>query len=231
MISRLFKAFSQNARAKRAALFRANFPLDGNTKILDLGSESGANIHSVLEGTPVKPGNVYIADIQPDLLAEGKARYGFVPVLVSESGPLPFPDGYFDIVFCSSVIEHVTLPKKDVWKEYSGGRFRRVSRARQKEFAAEIRRLGRQFFVQTPYRHFPIEPHSWLPFVAWLPRWLLIPVLRLANVIWVTRPCPDWYLMNRGELTELFEDARILDEKCWGLTKSIMAVKAAPAAH
>jgi SAM-dependent methyltransferase len=228
MISRLFKAFSQKARAKRAALFRASFTLDENTRILDLGSESGDNIYAVLRGTRVKPGNVYIADIQPRALEQGKARYGFVPVLVSESGPLPFPDGYFDIVFCSSVIEHVTLPKRDVWTEYSGSRFRSASRTRQREFAAEIRRLGRQFFVQTPYRHFPIEPHSLLPFVAWLPRWLLIPVLRLAHFVWITEPRPDWYLMNRHELTELFEDARILDEKCWGLTKSIMAVKAAP---
>jgi SAM-dependent methyltransferase len=228
MISRLFKAFSQKARAKRAAMFRDSFPLDENTRLLDLGSESGANIHAVLQGTRVNPANVYIADIQPRLLEEGKARYGYVPVLVNESGPLPFPDGYFDVVFCSSVIEHVTLPKKNVWHEYSGRRFRAASRARQKEFAAEIQRLGKQFFVQTPYRNVPIEPHSLLPFAAWLPRWLLIPVLRLANVVWVTRPCPDWYLMDRHELTELFEDARILDEKFWGLTKSIMAVKAAP---
>jgi SAM-dependent methyltransferase len=227
MISRLFKALSRKARAKRAAMFRASFPLDENTRLLDLGSESGANIHAVLQGTRVNPANVYIADIQPRALEEGQARYGYVPVLVNEAGPLPFPDGYFDIVFCSSVIEHVTLPKKNVWHEYSGRRFRAASRARQKEFAAEIQRLGRQFFVQTPYRHFPIEPHSWLPFVAWLPRWLLIPVLRLANVVWVTRPVPDWYLMNRRELAELFENASIHDEKWWGLTKSIMAVKAA----
>jgi SAM-dependent methyltransferase len=227
MISRLFKAFSARAREKRAALFRASFVLDEHTRILDLGSESGANIHAVLRGTRVRPQNVYIADIQPKLLEEGTARYGFVPVLVNEAGPLPFPDGFFDIVFCSSVIEHVTLPKKDVWKEYSGRRFRSASRARQKEFAGEIRRLGKQFFVQTPYRHFPIEPHSWLPFVAWLPRWLLIPVLRLSHIVWVTRTHPDWYLMNRRELAELFTDAKIVNEKCGGLIKSIMAIKTA----
>ena len=34
-----------------------------------------------------------------------------------------------------------------------------------------------------------------------------------------------------GVMAGICPDARILDEKCWGLTKSIMAVKAAPAAH
>lgn len=227
LISRIFRTFSRRAREKRAALFRSSFVLEERTRILDLGAEGGDNIHAVLEGTRVRPGNVYIADIKPELVEGGKARYGYVPVVVGESGRLPFPDGYFDIVFCSSVIEHVTLPKKEVWKEYSGRRFREASRKRQIEFAAEIRRLGRQFFVQTPYRHFPIEPHSWLPFVAWLPRWALLPVLRLSHVVWVTRTNPDWYLLDRHEMAETFGDARLLEEKWLGLTKSLMAVKSA----
>ena len=227
MINSLFRAFSRRAREKRAKLFRESFVLDEHTRILDLGSESGANIHAVLHGTPVRPQNVYIADIRPQLIAEGHARYGYVPVLVDEAAPLPFPDGYFDIVFCSSVIEHVTLPKKEIWREYSGRRFRERSRQRQIEFAREIARLGRQFFVQTPYRHFPIEPHSWLPFVAWLPRWALLPVLRLSHVVWVTRTNPDWYLLDKREMAETFRDARLLEEKWLGLTKSLMAVKSA----
>jgi len=225
MISRLFRLFSKRAREKRAELFRRSFTLDETTRILDIGSETGANIHAVLKGTRVRPENVYIADIQARLIDMGATCYGYVPVHVQEAGPLPFPDQFFDIVYCSSVIEHVTLPKGSVWHEWSGRRFREVSRLRQKEFAAEIRRLGKRFFVQTPYRHFPIEPHSWLPFAAWLPRWALIPVLRLANYAWVTQPVPDWHLLDRGEMTELFGDARIMEEKSFGLTKSLMAVK------
>jgi SAM-dependent methyltransferase len=227
MIRGIFKRFSGKARQKRAALFRSRFTLDENTRILDLGAEGGANIHAVLAGTRVLPKNVYIADIFPQFVEEGARRYGYVPVLVGESGPLPFPDQFFDVVFCSSVIEHVTLPKSRVWKEYSTRRFRDESLKRQKEFAAEIERLGKQYFVQTPYRHFPVEAHSWLPFVAWLPRWLLLPVLRLAHFVWVTKPVPDWYLLDRRELRELFGEAKIVDEKFFGLTKSIMAVKSA----
>jgi SAM-dependent methyltransferase len=230
LVVHLFTAFSTKARGKRAAFFRGCFELGDTTRVLDLGSQTGSGIHAVLRGTEVQPHNVYIADIDAALLEEGRARYGFTPVLVKESGPLPFPDGYFDVVFCNSVIEHVTLPKNEVWKERSGARFRAEARRRQKEFATEIRRLGRQYFVQTPYRHFPIEPHSWLPFAGWLPRWLLLPVLRLSHRVWVTKTNPDWYLMNRRELAELFAEARIVDEKCWGLTKSIMAVKSAHAA-
>ena len=44
---------------------------------------------------------------------------------------LPFADGEFDLVYCSSVIEHVPP-------------------ARRAAFAAELRRVGRGWMVQTP---------------------------------------------------------------------------------
>ncbi len=46
---------------------------------------------------------------------------------------LPFADDEFDLVYCSSVIEHVPP-------------------ARRAAFAAEARRVGRGWFVQTPAR-------------------------------------------------------------------------------
>ena len=213
------------ARRKRAELFRGAFGLGADTRILDLGSEWGGNIHSVLEGTPIQAANVYIADIDPVALERGRASYGFVPVLLGESGKLPFPDGYFDIVYCSSVIEHVTVPKEEVWKVKSGREFRQRSLAHQREFAREIQRVGRQFFVQTPYRWFVLEAHSWLPFVSWLPRRAMLPVLSFARNFWPKRTRPDWYLLNKREFASLFDGAEIRSEKWLGLTKSIMAVK------
>src|SRR5262245_64769118 len=225
LISRLFERFSSRARQQRARLFRDAFGLSDGTRILDLGSEWGGNIRAVLDGTPVRPENTFIADINPQALERGRQSFGFVPVLVGQSGKLPFPDGYFDIVYCSSVIEHVTVPKSEVWSVRSGSEFRRRSLAHQREFAREIQRVGRQFFVQTPYRWFLIESHSWLPFVSWLPRRLQLPLLSFAARFWPKSTNPDWYLLDRRELKSMFEDAEIRDEKWLGLTKSIMAVK------
>ncbi|MCP3849615.1 MAG: class I SAM-dependent methyltransferase [Gammaproteobacteria bacterium] len=224
-ITKLVKAYSKRAREKRASVFRNSFLIDENTKILDLGSETGSNIHTVLQGTPFKPQNIYIADIDSSLIEKGANTYGFVPVLISESEQLPFDDGFFDIVYCSSVIEHVTVPKEQVWSLYSGKEFQVKSFKRQKVFASEIRRLGKQYFVQTPYKHFPVESHSWLPFIAWLPRRLLIPILKITNTFWVKKTSPDWYLLNRNEMNGLFQDANIVSEKSLSLTKSIMAIK------
>lgn len=224
-IVKLAKCFSKNARAKRAAIFRNAFEFDADTKILDLGSETGANINSVLQGTLVKPDNIYIADISSALIEKGKDTYGYIPVLIDESGKLPFEDQFFDIVFCSSVIEHVTVPKEMVWSLKSGAAFKEKSLLRQKEFANEIKRLGKQYFVQTPYKHFPIESHSWMPFVAWLPRGVLITLLKFTNKFWIKQTSPDWYLLNEYEMSDLFKGAEIVNEKVFCFTKSIMAIK------
>ncbi len=225
LVQRLFIERSRAARARRAAQFRSAFDLQPNTRILDLGSETGANIHAVLQGTPVRPQNVYIADIDADAVRTGQDRYGYVPVVIGESGRLPFRDGYFDIVYCSSVIEHVTVAKDEVWTLRRGDEFRRRARQRQRDFAREIRRLGRQYYVQTPYRHFPVESHSWLPFVAWLPRPWLIDTLRIANRVWVKQTRPDWHLLDRRELYALFDDAQQRAERFLGLTKSLIAIR------
>ena len=225
-VRKLSLALSARARERRAATFRQSFSLTPSTRILDLGSETGANIHAVLRGTDVRPENVHVADIDHAAIELGCQRYGFVPVAIDETGRLPFPDGYFDVVYCSSVIEHVTVPKARVWELRSGVQFRREARERQRAFADEVRRLGRQYFVQTPYRHFLIESHSWLPFVAWLPRRALVPLLGLTNRFWVKRTSPDWYLLDRAEMASLFGDARIVSERFFLMTKSLIAVRA-----
>ena len=57
----------------------------------------------------------------------------------------------FDIVFSNAVIEHV------------GGR------ERQRRLVSEALRVGRRVFLTTPNRRFPIEVHTRLPLVHWLP--------------------------------------------------------------
>ena len=66
---------------------------------------------------------------------------------------LPFRDQSFDIVHSSAVIEHV-------------GSF-----GRQRAFLEECCRVARRaVFVTTPNRWFPIEFHTVLPLVHWLPK-------------------------------------------------------------
>lgn len=224
-VSRFVWRFSANARMQRAAIFRRYFSIDQNTKILDLGSENGANIFNVLTGEAYKAENVYIADISRDAVEEGAGLYGFTPVVVDESKNLTFDDGFFDIVYCSSVIEHTTVPKAELWNWRDGRKFREAAWERQNAFAKEIKRLGKQYFVQTPCKTFPIESHTWLPLVGYFPREALLPVLRLSNRYWVKVADPDFNLLGPREMKELFPDAEIVLESKYGFTKSLMAIR------
>lgn len=224
-IQKVFKSFSGSAREKRAKIFRESFIITRETKILDLGSENGANIFKILEGANADPKNVFIADIDAKAIEEGIANYGFNGVLINESEKLPFSDKFFDIVFCSSVIEHTTVAKTEVWNWKSGKRFKSAAQARQKEFAAEIDRLGKQYFVQTPSKSFPIESHTWLPLLGYFPREILLPTMRLSNRFWVKRAEPDFNLLGVVDMKKLFPDAEIVCEVKYGLTKSVMALK------
>jgi SAM-dependent methyltransferase len=224
-LSKIIWNFSAQARKKRAELFRSYFSINENTKILDVGSENGTNIYNVLQNTNYNAGNVYIADIDINAIQKGERNYGFKTVLIDETGKLPFPDDFFDIVYCSSVIEHVTILKSDVWSWKNSDEFKTASFERQKSFAKEIVRLGKQYFVQTPCKTFPIESHTWLPFVGYFPRELFLPILKLSNRFWIKSAEPDFNLLDEDDMKKLFPEAKIISEKKYGLTKSVMAIK------
>jgi len=182
-------------------------------------------MQAVLIGSPVRPCNVHIADISAQAVASAERRFGFTPASLSETGPLPFEDAAFDIVFCSSVIEHVTIPKSEVWSLQDHAEFSERSLKHQRTFAGEISRVGRGYFVQVPYRWFPIETHTWLPFVGYLPRAAQVATIRYSNRFWIKKTQPDFYLPSRTEMLALFPDAELRYERSMGLVKSLIVVR------
>lgn len=221
----LLSLFRIQSRKRRAKLFQENFVLTPDTRILDLGGWNGMHIHAVLENTPVLPANIYVADINEQAVKQAAELYGYIPILIPEAGALPFSDKFFDIVFCSSVIEHVTVPKNAVWEYVSGRDFREEALRHQIEFAAEIKRVGKGYFVQAPYRWFPVETHTALPFVGFLPRRLLVPLLRITNKFWIKKANPDFYLPTVRDMKYYFPEAIILKEYALGFTKSLIACR------
>ena len=116
---------------------------------------------------------------------------------------LPFDDGAFDLVYSSSVVEHIPPERRTA-------------------YAAEIRRVGRGWWVQTPAFSFPVEPHALLPAAHWLPPALRRPYWRLG----VAGAYEDISLLRRGELAALFPGGELVAEKAGPLTKSWISVRA-----
>ena len=150
-------------------------------------------------------GRIGLRALEPDLDITGvdlvdRPDYPGPFVRADAAAGLPFADGAFDLVYSSSVIEHVPPPQRDA-------------------FAAEVRRVGRGWFVQTPARSFPIEPHSLLPGAHWLPR-------RARRAYWRLGASGTWEdiaLLRRAEIEALFGPARA--ERVGPLVKSWVCVR------
>jgi len=86
------------------------------------------------------------------------------PVRAANGLALPFPDQAFEIVHASAVLEHVG------------------SAANQTAFVLECCRVTRKTaFFTTPNRWYPVEVHTLLPLVHWLPKSTFRALLRKSG--------------------------------------------------
>jgi SAM-dependent methyltransferase len=216
-----FKSYQTKCRQRRGEIFKQYLNPGEEDLILDLGGGTGAYISQMI---PFRK-NVYIADINRKKLKKS-AEKGFKTIVLNEDGTIPNEVGYFDIIFCSSVIEHVTIDKKDMETVQTNKEFRKAALKRQKKLAEEIERVGKSYFVQTPYKYFPLESHSRLPFIlVLLPRKLQIKIIKFSRKFWFARTSPDWNLLTVKDMKFLFPGAKIIKERAFFFTKSLMAIK------
>ena len=80
----------------------------------------------------------------------------------------PFADKEFDIAWSNAVIEHVGDYDKQVL------------------FLSELIRTSKSIFITTPNRWFPIEVHTKLPFLHYLPKKYFDKVLGLIGKSWAS---------------------------------------------
>jgi len=214
-IHKIYLPFQQYFRRRRIYLFYKTFSITNRIRILDVGGNSFFWKIAEREGL-ILP-NVTVLNILPPSEEELKecSRLG-IQWVIGDGRNMPFGDNSFDIVFSNSVIEHLGDKKS------------------QERFAYEIRRVGKGYWVQTPNKMFPVEPHLITPFVHWLPKNFQKNMLRYFT-IWglITKPskkqCEDFLsevrLLSLKEMKELFPDAKIVSEKFFGLSKSLIAIK------
>jgi len=223
-IRRVAVRSSTACRVRRGRLFIERLRPTEADSILDLGGGSGGHIAEIV---PYRA-NVTIGELDAEALARAAATYGFGTLQLDGGETFPVADGQYDMVFCSSVIEHVTGPKEVTYDLEDGAAFAVAARAAQANFAAEIRRISKRYFVQTPYKYFPIEQHSFLPFfVVLLPRAWQVRLMRfLHEHRWFKPVYPDFRLLTVKEMRALFPDAEIVVERYCGFVKSVIAIKA-----
>jgi hypothetical protein len=195
-------------RARRWGWLVETFPDLDQMSVLDLGG----SVES-WRRAPVRPKHVHVVNLedQPGEVPEwAEVDHGDACAL-----PEPIATRRYDMVFSNSVIEHV------------GGHERRS------RFADAVRGMAPAYWVQTPYRYFPVEPHWVAPGMQFMPlaarawmahRWPLghTPPRDRAQA----RNAAMWVeLVDRTQMRHYFPDATLRAERLLGLTKALIAIR------
>jgi len=155
--------------------------------------------------------NVFITIIN---INTEESSYGNIRVLSGNACDLSmFKSKAFDISFSNSLIEHL------------------YTKANQIKMASEAMRVGKYFFIQTPNRYFPIEPHFKFPFFQFLPRVLKMFLQTKTTLIngvkydkeYARNIINEIRLLSLKEVKELFPNSKIMIERFFGLAKSFVA--------
>ena len=187
---RLADAISMRSRTRKLALLLELMRPDASTTVLDVGVDEvslgepgghgGCTTHNSLEERYPWPERLTALGLHDG--ARFRERYPGIAYVQGDACALPFPDASFDVVHSNAVIEHV------------GGR------ERQQAFVREALRVGKRVFLTTPNRWFPIEVHTRLPLVHWLPEPLAGRAYDLAGRSWAR----ENHLLGPAELRRLF---------------------------
>ena len=162
-----------------AELLNAHSP-DVTGRALDVGCQWGMLLESLAPQT-----SKHWWGVDP-VIERHFSRSGF-ELVTGVADQIPFPDATFDAVVLANVYEHIPPASRD-------------------SSLAEMRRVlvpGGVIVGQLPNPRFPIESHSKLPFMGWLPP-------RAQNVYWRISPArrgAGFYSVSVGDLRRRAEAA------------------------
>jgi SAM-dependent methyltransferase len=194
-------------RRRKLAKFMDELRPSPETRIVDVGvGDTGfdtqpgiALSHNFFEAMYPWPERITAVSNVP--LPNFAREFPAVTCVTASGTDLPFGDDEFDVAFSNAVIEHVG------------------SREDQGRFVRELCRVAPRVFVSTPNRWFPVEVHTLVPFVHWLPRDARDRVFAALH----RRAWDGVELLGRRELLGLFPaeaKPRVVDH---GMTISVVA--------
>jgi len=200
------------SHAPRKAMFSRFMDIfrpKGENTVLDLGTTSLPDPQeNMFELYYPHPGRVTAAGTEDCSFLEAR-HPGLAFVRLEAGKPLPFADDAFDIGFSNAAIEHAG------------------SRESQARFLSELIRVSRRCFVTTPNRWYPVELHTRLPLLHWLPAPLFRALLALLGFDFYAKE-ENLNLLTAGELRGLLpahvRSARIERQAFLGLSSNLMLI-------
>lgn len=176
-------------RQRKLQTFYDRLMPEESSSILNIGYSSVE--HSSLDNFLEKhyPHRGQITSLGIDEPGAYQQRFPEIKVVQYDGEEFPFEDGEFDIAWSNAVIEHV-----GGWDK-------------QKKFLSEINRVSKKAFVTTPNRFFPIEVHTKIPFLHYLPKTIFDRLLKYMGKVWATG---DYmHLLSERDFLRLAQECHI----------------------
>ncbi len=116
-------------------------------------------------------------------------RYPQLEIVTYNGKTFPFSDKTFDICWSNAVLEHVGDEEEQII------------------FLKEIKRVAKRAFITTPNRYFPIEVHTRIPLLHFLPKKVFDRFLHFVGKAWAADEY--MYLLSLSDLCKRLEAAGI----------------------
>lgn len=152
MLKAIKHQLMQKSREKKYTQLITLASLEPGEKVLDVGiaDHEYSPFDNYFEKKYPHPEDITALSIEP--LKEFPGKYPNIKVVIYNGGVFPFQQKDFSLVVSNAVIEHVGDGQKQI------------------QFINEMNRVGKRFYFTTPAREFPLEVHTNLPLVHWLPK-------------------------------------------------------------
>jgi SAM-dependent methyltransferase len=187
----LLKSFSRRSRRKKFDFFGKVFDPRPDDRVLDVGASGQPFTGYTFEDHYPYDERIVAGGVDPREIRDAQRLYPSVLYSMFDGRLLPFRDKSFDIVFSNAVIEHI------------------IGGDQQEQFAREIMRVGRSWFVTTPNYWFPFESHYHLPFIQFMPREIQRRYNRMFGTAIAKGTVQDLALLSARRLQRLFPTSRI----------------------
>lgn len=152
------------ARRQMFSVYCGHFPPELQETVLDVGVTSDQSYEASNYFEAWYPHKNQITAVGTDDALFLEKIYPGLKFVRANALSLPFPDKSFDVVHSSAVIEHVGSEKNQIM------------------MINEMCRVAKRgVFITTPNRWFPVEFHTLLPLVHWLPNELFRRIIRISR--------------------------------------------------
>ena len=190
-------------------LFIALANPDENYKILDMGVTPDTSLveSNFFEKTYPYTHNITMSSVE-DASSLEQLFTGAEFVRYEGYGQFPFPDKKFDIAFSSAVLEHVG------------------DNERQGHFIRECARVAKKVFITTPNKLFPVDFHTCIPLIHYLPQPVHQKILRLLRQDFLAKT-ENLNLLSKNKLLSLIPinpdwNVRIYHNRLCGIASNLI---------